>query len=158
MWRAGADGIRSMSHQHRAGTVYGSGLRRCLIIFDPQALILDRRTLACRTPSPPWLLRRSKNFTSGVAIAFTSSASIIFDWILPHLTAQGPPDGNPWQGGAREQNHIALIGPQGQHNSVATSGRCFAIPRMIIQPIRYISGRLEHIEFSRVALMVDSGW
>ena len=57
-----------------AGTVYGTGLRRCLIIFAPQTLILDRRTCTCRTPSLQWIMQRSKNFTSGVAVSFTLTA------------------------------------------------------------------------------------
>lgn len=80
--------------QCRAGTVYGAGLRRCLIIFAPQTLILDRRTRTCRTPSLQLVLRRSKNFTSGAAIPFAprSVPSSPFD-APDHLTSSKAPQG-----------------------------------------------------------------
>lgn len=64
-------------HQSRAGMVYCSGLRRCLIIFAPHTLILDRRTGPCRAPSLQLVLQRSKNFTSGATIPSTLSTSIM---------------------------------------------------------------------------------
>jgi len=57
--------------QGRAGTVYSAGLRRCLIIFAPQTLVLDRRTQPCKAPSPLLISWRSKNFTSGAKVSFT---------------------------------------------------------------------------------------
>ena len=56
--------------------VYSAGLRRCLIIFVPRTLILDRRTRTCGAPSPPLVLRRSKNFTSGATVPSTQSGPI----------------------------------------------------------------------------------
>jgi len=53
-----------------------AGLRRCLIIFAPRTLILDRRTRTCRAPSLRVVSQRSKNFTSGAEIPFTSSSPI----------------------------------------------------------------------------------
>ena len=59
-----------------------AGLRRCLIIFAPRTLILDRRTCTCRTPSLQWIWQRSKNFTSGAPISFTPNGPIGYDrWV-----------------------------------------------------------------------------
>ena len=62
--------------QDRAGIVYGDGLRRCLIIFAPHTLILDRRTRTSRAPSLPWILQRSENFTSGATISSTPNGPL----------------------------------------------------------------------------------
>jgi len=69
--------------QHRAGIVYSRGLRRCLIIFAPHTLILDRRTGTCRAPSLQLVWQRSKNFTSGAAIPFTPSSPLMPEGCLP---------------------------------------------------------------------------
>jgi len=53
--------------QRRADMVYGNGLRRYLIIFDPHTLVLDRRRGPGQAPSPQLVQARSKNFTSGLA-------------------------------------------------------------------------------------------
>lgn len=136
--------------------VYSRGLRRCLIIFAPHTLILDRRTGTCRTPSLLVISQRSKNFTSGVAVSFTPRCSIEGDRRQPAGHAGGAPA--PHGGGGASLRHRGLDqaprhGHQGQHNSIATYGRCFDIPWTDIQPC----GRLEHTEFSTVSETVDSG-
>ena len=92
-----------MRPRRRAGMVYGCGLRRCLIIFAPHTLVLDRRTRTCRAPSPRLILRRSKNFTSGAAISFTSSGPIVADRSRHHRT----PDPTPGaaDAGPRQRGH-----------------------------------------------------
>jgi hypothetical protein len=68
-----------------------AGLRRCLIIFAPRTLILDRRTCTCRTPSLPWISQRSKNFTSGAPISFTLNSPIGCDrWVQATRAVEGP--------------------------------------------------------------------
>jgi hypothetical protein len=114
--------------------VYSSGLRRCLIIFAPQALILDRRTGPCQTPSLQLIRQRSKNFTSGVAVSFTLSSPIMFGWCMPPQMAQVPHHKDGPSLTTRGQQQIALSGLQDQHNSNATLGRCFDIPWLDIQP------------------------
>jgi len=64
-------------HQDRAGIVYGAGLRRCLIIFAPQTLILDRRTRTSRAPSLREITQRSKNFTSGASVSSTPNGPLV---------------------------------------------------------------------------------
>jgi hypothetical protein len=53
--------------RRRADMVYGNGLRRYLIIFDPHTLVLDRRKAPGGAPSPQFVQARSKNFTSSLA-------------------------------------------------------------------------------------------
>ena len=53
--------------RRRADMVYGNGLRRYLIIFDPHTLVLDRQKAPSVAPSPPLVQARSKNFTSSLA-------------------------------------------------------------------------------------------
>ena len=68
--------------------VYSCGLRRCLIIFAPHTLILDRQTCTCRAPSLQLVLQRSKNFTSSASIPFTQSSPIMVDTVhVPTSTA-----------------------------------------------------------------------
>ena len=133
-----------------------AGLRRCLIIFAPRTLILDRRTCTCRTPSLPWISQRSKNFTSGAPISFTPHSSIVCDrWVQVLGTGNTAPQGNCSHLWSQENTHqVAQSGPQGQHNSNAALGRYLDIPWMDIQPSR---GCFEHTEFSRVSTMVDPG-
>jgi len=59
--------------QDSGGTVYGTGLRRCLIILAPQTAILDRGRQASlkEEPSPQLVSYRSKNFTSDTKVPFT---------------------------------------------------------------------------------------
>ena len=144
-----------------------AGLRRCLIIFAPRTLILDRRTCTCRTPSLQWIWQRSKNFTSGAPISFTPNGPIGYDrWVQatgtgnrgPHAAARPEPATTGSRGPKRwtcgNTHQVAQSGPQGQHNSNATLGRCLDVPWMGIQPSR---GCFEHTEFSRVSLTVGSG-
>ena len=143
-------GSEDMPQRHRAGTVYGSGLRRCLIIFDPHALILDRRTHACRTPSPLVLLQRSENFTSGVAIAFTSSGSIIGGWNCP-MTAF---IGRAFEELTGTEPHCLNWAPRpAQLYCHIESVLCHSLDEHSAKV-----GCLEHTEFSRVTAMVDSSW
>jgi len=133
-----------------------AGLRRCLIIFAPRTLILDRRTCTCRTPSLPWVSQRSKNFTSGAPIPFTPNSPIGCDrWVQVTGTRDMVHRGEAKPKWSHENTHqVAQSGPQGQHNSNATLGRYLDIPWMDIQPSR---GCFEHTEFSRVSTMVGPG-
>lgn len=136
-----------------------AGLRRCLIIFAPRTLILDRRTCTCRTPSLPWIWQRSKNFTSGAPISFTPNSPIGCDrWVQVtgmRSTAPHHEGREPRPAWACENTHqVAQSGPQGQHNSNAALGRYLDIPWMDIQPSR---GCFEHTEFSRVSTTVGPG-
>ena len=137
-----------------------AGLRRCLIIFAPRTLILDRRTCTCRTPSLQWISQRSKNFTSGAAISFTPNSPLVCDrWVQvtgTRSTARTPARGwgrtaTRWS--CENTHQVAQRRPQGQHNSNAILGRYFDIPWMDIQPSR---GCFEHTEFSRVSTTVGS--
>jgi hypothetical protein len=132
-----------------------AGLRRCLIIFAPRTLILDRRTCTCRTPSLLLISQRSKNFTSGAAISFTPNSPIGCDrWVQVMGTRSPAHRGETGSKWSRENTHqVAQSGPQGQHNSNATLGRYLDIPWMDIQPSR---GCFEHTEFSRVSTTVGS--
>ena len=91
------EGSLDCPFQGRAGTVYGAGLRRCLIIFAPRTLILDRRTRACRTPSLRSILQRSKNFTSGVAVSFTLNGPLGDGRCAPHGPHEKPGGGRSTQ-------------------------------------------------------------
>ncbi|CAE1317380.1 unnamed protein product [Acanthosepion pharaonis] len=51
-----------------------SELRQYLIVFEPPTFALDRGKRACHTPSLQFVLRRSKNFTSNVAIRVAPTA------------------------------------------------------------------------------------
>ena len=113
-----------MRPRRRAGMVYGCGLRRCLIIFAPHTLVLDRRTRTCRAPSPRLILRRSKNFTSGAAISFTSSGPIVADRSRHHRTPDPTPGaadagprqrGHPHGGERRPHNAPPLLPPAPAH-------------------------------------------
>lgn len=131
-----------------------AGLRRCLIIFAPRTLILDRRTCTCRTPSLQWISQRSKNFTSGVAISFTPNSPIGCDrWMQATGTGVRPTEVEPHPETCGNTHQVVQSGPQGQHNSNATLGRYLDIPWMDIQPSR---GCFEHTEFSRVSATVGS--
>ncbi len=140
-----------MPPQDRAGMVYSGGLRRCLIIFAPHTLILDRRTCTCRAPLPPEVFQRSKNFTSSAGIPFTPSSPIEAE-TAPHPQALGT--GEPEEpGGPGRRHQIALEGHQGQHNNrphqvdaLTFHGRASSR-----------SGCFGHTEFSTVTTMAGSG-
>ena len=138
-------------HQSRAGMVYCTGLRRCLIIFAPQALILDRRTCTCKAPSLQLIMQRSKNFTSGAAVSFTLNTSIISAW--KHTTWMGPSPRarTTTRGHAPDCSDLAPRPAQ----LIAKSDRCCAIHWMACKPLQ---GCLKHTEFTRVALMLYSGY
>lgn len=145
-----------LPHRHRAGTVYSSGLRRCLIIFAPRTHILDRRTSTCRTPSLPVVLQRSKNFTSGVAIPFTPSCPIVDDRHSPPTSRVGHRRQTAAMpsAGAGTGPRSPRWAPRPAQLHKPTSGRCFDIPWTDIQPRL---GCVGHTEFSRVAEAVGSG-
>ena len=135
--------------------VYSGGLRRCLIIFAPHTLILDRRTWTCRTPSLLSLLQRSKNFTSGVAIGFTLSIPIICGRKLPLLTVHVLTVSVP-----TAPQHSQGTAPHYPEQAPRPAQLCCHIRSMLCHsmdehPAK--TGRLEHTELSRVTLMVDSG-
>ena len=58
--------------------VYGNGLRRYLIIFDPHTLVLDRRKAPGGAPSLPLVPARSENFTSSLANTQHAEQSHLF--------------------------------------------------------------------------------
>lgn len=67
--RAGSPpGHRSERRRSASRHRLRSELRRYLIVFEPPTFALDRGKRACHTPSLQCVLRRSKNFTSNVAI------------------------------------------------------------------------------------------
>jgi len=142
---------------HRAGMVYSGGLRRCLIIFAPHTLILDRRTRTCRTPLPPLALQRSKNFTSGVAMPCTPSGPIEAETVpRPRVPGGSSPEGlgSP-EGPAGGQHHVCPgRAPRPAQRYSHISGRCFAIPWTGIQPY----GRFEHTGFSTVTSVGGLRW
>jgi len=147
--------IRSvyLPQQRRAGIVYSCGLRRCLIIFAPHTHILDRRTCTCKTPSLQLILQRSKNFTSGAAVSFTSRSPIMHDRHSPPVTQVGQATKVTKPLYHCELGHVLWNGLQDQHNFMATSSQCSDIPWTDIQP----NGCFGHTEFSTVAKAVDSG-
>ena len=142
-----------MHPQHRAGIVYSRGLRRCLIIFAPHTLILDRRTGTCRAPSLQLVWQRSKNFTSGAAIPFTPSSPLMPEGCLPQPSQEVAAPGGGHTGWEGQNTKFPGMGTKASTTSTATSGRCFAIPWTDIQP----NGCFGHTEFSTVASMVDPG-
>ncbi len=125
-------------HRGLAGMVYSVGLRRCLIIFAPQTLVLDRRTQACRTPSLQLIRQRSKNFTSGVAVSVTPKGPLVSGRCMPPPTGPlGDPHREAPRGTSRGTTHQVphCNGLQGPAQlSQATFGRCFDIPWIGIQP------------------------
>ena len=137
-------GSGDLPHRRRAGMVYSVGLRRCLIIFAPQTLVLDRRTQTCRTPSLRWIRQRSKNFTSGAAVSFTLGGPIVFGWGMANTGSTGIGGhssnhrGSQWatKGGSQGPcTRFPDVGSKAQHNSeMATLGRCTDIPWIDIQP------------------------
>jgi len=140
----------------RAGTVYSSGLRRCLIIFAPQALILDRRTHPCRAPSLRLIPQRSKNFTSGAAIPSTPSSPLAVGGIQWPVTGHRESRlGTPSVCLPQPSTTIAL--GQGAPRSAqlhchTRSMHCHSMER---HPAR--TGCFGHTEFSTVTVMVGSG-
>ena len=141
--------------------VYGRGLRRCLIIFDPHTHILDRRTRTCRTPSPPQILQRSKNFTSGVAVSFTLSDSIVDDRCMPRTGASGGRVRRP----TRTPEGIRAAGPHTppppgySTRFPRTSTKASTTPCHVRSMLRHSmdehsagrAGHFEHTEFSTVS-------
>ena len=154
----------------RAGTVYSAGLRRCLIIFAPRTLILDRRTQPCRTPSLPWVLRRSKNFTSGAAVPFTLNGPIGFGRCArptarvparPAPHAAGPPGGGHTTRGRTGRGRGA--GARTTLPRAGAKASTTPMPHLVDALTCHggassrAVGRLEHTEFSTVSVTVDSG-
>lgn len=142
----------------RAGTVYSSGLRRCLIIFAPQALILDRRTHTCRAPSLRLIPQRSKNFTSGAAIPSTLSSPLAVGGIQWPVTGhRGPPwrEGTPSVCLPRPSTTIAL----GQGAPRSAQLHCHTRSMLCHSMERHSArtGCFGHTEFSTVTVMVGSG-
>jgi hypothetical protein len=139
----------------RAGTVYSSGLRRCLIIFAPQALILDRRTNPCRAPSLRLVPQRSKNFTSGAAIPSTPSSPLAVGGIQWPVTGHRGSEDTPRCACPRPSTTIAL--GQGAPRSAqlhchTRSMHCHSMERHSAR-----IGCFGHTEFSTVTVTVGSG-
>ena len=133
--------------------VYSGGLRRCLIIFAPHTLILDRRTCTCRAPSLQLLLQRSEYFTTSAAVAFTLSSPIMAERSSKPPAADMPGTSAELSTDRWPLHRVPLNEHQDKHNSIAASGQCFDIPWTSIQP----TGCLRHTEFSTVTAMVDPG-
>ena len=141
--------------------VYSGGLRRCLIIFAPHTLILDRRTCTCRAPSLQLVLQRSKYFTTGAAVPFNTSSPIMAERHSQPTQASIRPVGHTGVCShlarlamERPLHQVPLNEHQGQHNSTGHI-RSMLCHSMDEHPAR--TGCLRHTEFSTVTAMVDPG-
>ena len=99
-----------------------SELRRYLIVFEPQTFVLDQRRRPCRTLSPPFVPRRSQNFTSRGAVRPAPAARI--DTIASRADSARTPRPPVVDRTGRDESVRSLRGGRGEAVSAYTMHDC----------------------------------